>query len=328
MDRLRTLLVVIDPEAPRSPAFAKAWRLARAFNARVELLICDVTPSLAPELYATAEPLTAVLEPVRAQHQVCLDSLAAPLKSEGLAVTTCVEFGRPLHTALEARIRAVTPDLVIKDTHHHSLVRRTVITNTDWHLIRDCPVPLLLAKPHTWPDVLRVVAAVDAGHAGDRSDFLTHAIIDASVRLARGFGALPDLVHAWSPAPLLAQMTAIGAPAWPAVSVPPELIGDLDQFDADRLAHLARVHDVESGRVHRIEGVAGDVLPEFAEREQVDMLVMGAVSRSALERLFVGNTAERLLERIPCDVLIVKLPHTAATTTWAATGSRSSALSV
>ena len=33
---------------------------------------------------------------------------------------------------------------------------------------------------------------------------------------------------------------------------------------------------------------------------------MGAVSRSALERLFIGSTAEAVLDKLSCDVLIVK----------------------
>jgi universal stress protein E len=34
---------------------------------------------------------------------------------------------------------------------------------------------------------------------------------------------------------------------------------------------------------------------------------MGALSRGALERIFVGSTAERALDRIPCDLLVVKI---------------------
>jgi universal stress protein E len=33
---------------------------------------------------------------------------------------------------------------------------------------------------------------------------------------------------------------------------------------------------------------------------------MGAVSRSALERVFIGGLAEKVLDRLPCDLLIVK----------------------
>jgi hypothetical protein len=33
---------------------------------------------------------------------------------------------------------------------------------------------------------------------------------------------------------------------------------------------------------------------------------MGAVSRSAIKRFFIGNAAERTLDRLNCDVLVVK----------------------
>ena len=37
-----------------------------------------------------------------------------------------------------------------------------------------------------------------------------------------------------------------------------------------------------------------------------DLVVMGAVSRSGLKRLALGSTAERVLDFLPCDVLVVK----------------------
>jgi universal stress protein E len=36
---------------------------------------------------------------------------------------------------------------------------------------------------------------------------------------------------------------------------------------------------------------------------------MGAVSRSGLKRFFIGNTAERVLDLLTCDILIVKPAH-------------------
>ena len=37
-----------------------------------------------------------------------------------------------------------------------------------------------------------------------------------------------------------------------------------------------------------------------------DFVVMGAVSRTRLQEIFIGSTAERVLDRLPCDVLVVK----------------------
>ena len=50
-------------------------------------------------------------------------------------------------------------------------------------------------------------------------------------------------------------------------------------------------------------------LPSFAEvadRLDADVVVMGAVARNRWKRLFIGATAERTLEHLPCDLLIVK----------------------
>ena len=48
------------------------------------------------------------------------------------------------------------------------------------------------------------------------------------------------------------------------------------------------------------------MLPRVAESLGASLLVMGAVSRSRLQEIFLGSTAERVLDRIACDVLVVK----------------------
>jgi len=43
-----------------------------------------------------------------------------------------------------------------------------------------------------------------------------------------------------------------------------------------------------------------------ADEIGASLVVMGAVSRSRLQEIFLGSTAERVLDRITCDVLVVK----------------------
>jgi universal stress protein E len=51
---------------------------------------------------------------------------------------------------------------------------------------------------------------------------------------------------------------------------------------------------------------AAEYLPRVAGECRADIVVMGAISRSSLRRAFIGNTAERVLEALPCDALVVK----------------------
>jgi hypothetical protein len=53
-------------------------------------------------------------------------------------------------------------------------------------------------------------------------------------------------------------------------------------------------------------GEVADQLSAFTRRSGTAIVIMGAVSRSAIVRLFIGNTAERALDRLSCDVLVVK----------------------
>lgn len=53
-------------------------------------------------------------------------------------------------------------------------------------------------------------------------------------------------------------------------------------------------------------GYPTTLLPAIAKRWKADVLVMGAVSRSGLKRVLIGNTAERILGAVDCDVLVVK----------------------
>ena len=65
-------------------------------------------------------------------------------------------------------------------------------------------------------------------------------------------------------------------------------------------------HAIGSRNAHLRSGDPAIELPFLVRSLQAGMVVMGAVSRSAIKRLFIGNTAERVLDSIPCDVLIVK----------------------
>jgi universal stress protein E len=71
---------------------------------------------------------------------------------------------------------------------------------------------------------------------------------------------------------------------------------------------LCTAHGLEPHAMRVVQGLAVDLLPRLAAERHADVLVMGAVSRSRLREIFVGSTAERVLDHLPCDVLIVRAP--------------------
>jgi nucleotide-binding universal stress UspA family protein len=77
----------------------------------------------------------------------------------------------------------------------------------------------------------------------------------------------------------------------------------------ERTAKQARI---PRARRHLVDYNPIDAIPETARKVGADLVVMGAVSRSGLKRVFIGNTAERALGAIHCDVLVVKPPRFAS----------------
>jgi universal stress protein E len=305
MDYIKQILVIVDPTASEHPALAKAALLAEKLKARIELFVCDTKS--AREMRLAAHVRARPGEPFPVNVKALLETLAAPLRSRGLDVTTECAHADALHVGLIDRTRRTNADLVIKDTHHHSLAQRTFLTNTDWQLIRGCPVPLLLTKNTKWASVPRIFAAVDPGHANDKPEMLDHWILEHAALLAQRLEGELHVVHAYLPMAIIGIAT-VGNPPLTAAVTPEELA--LEETNRRKLVEplLSEFH-VASERMHLELGGPAQVLPHAAESLQADVLTMGAIARSGLKRIFIGSTAEDVLERLPCDALIVKPPN-------------------
>ncbi len=70
-------------------------------------------------------------------------------------------------------------------------------------------------------------------------------------------------------------------------------------------------YPVEKANRHLLEGFPEESIPAFVQERGIDLLVMGAVSRGNLENALIGNTAERVLEAVQTDLLVIKPPRPA-----------------
>jgi universal stress protein E len=308
MKRLDRILAVLDPTTASQPGLARATMLARRCGAALELFICDFDPALSGQPMFDTERLRQLREEFVSERLEYLEEAAEELRAQGLSVETHVHWDNPLYRGIVRRVEESAPDLVVKDTHYHTALRRTLFTNTDWSLIRTCPVPLLLAKTADWPANPKILAALDPGHLGDKPAALDHDILDWTALLAENFDGEAHAAHAFFPAALLSEVTGMaGMPLAGGVTAAEIVEGERRRI-SEALSAIVAGHDVAAGRVRLEQGSAVEVLPRMVESLGAALLVMGAVSRSRLQELFLGSTAERVLDRIPCDVLVVKPP--------------------
>lgn len=303
MGPIRHILFAIkNPDAPRQPGLRKAVGIARSLGASIELFHALSTP-----VFLELEPLTgrSVAELERealALRNARLERLAARARKQGVEVTHHVEWDFPPHEAIIRRAQRSRADLIVAECHVGMRLKPWLMHLTDWELLRLSPMPVLLLKNgKPWRKPL-ILAAVDPGHANAKPARLDAAIVSQALRLKRALGGTLQAMHASMPTPL------------GLMSNDPQLDGvALSDLYLEHQRIAQRKFEAFANRMHLPQAARHFVtrdpvfaIPRTASRLGADVVVMGAVSRSGLKRIFIGNTAERVLEALPCDVLVVK----------------------
>jgi universal stress protein E len=294
MTEPKRVLVVVDPTASAHPSIARAAWLAQHASVHLELFISDYAE-------VAIDARTAALE----RHRLRLETLAQPLRAAGHTVELDARWAQPLHDSILRKAVDSRADLVVKDTHAHSALQRSILSNTDWSLIRECAATLWLVKPRPPGEPPCFVAAVDPLHERDKPADLDRRILATALALGAAFGGEVHAFHAYDVSAALAAST--DSMAMP-MTLPP--VNDLT--DAIRAAHtdaverLCRAHGIPPERTHVQQGGTRQLLMGLTERLRADAVVMGAASRSGLTGFLLGNTAEDVLDRLHCDLVIVK----------------------
>lgn len=192
-------------------------------------------------------------------------------------------------------------DLIIARSDRATPWRPLARANQDWQLIRHSSVPLLLTRSDGRTGYSSVLAAIDPLHTDDKPAELDHRILDHAGDMARRHAADLCVLNVVAP---VAQLTAATA----AAALPMSPAADSERLGAhrNRLDHL--VHETACPATERcvVPGIPADEIVQHAADHDVDLVVMGAVSRSMLRNALIGNTAEKVLDKLDADTLIIK----------------------
>lgn len=302
------VLVVMDPADEAGPAVSRARQIAAAMGAPLELFASEFDQALEGSHFRVTERLEAAREARVAARLHWLESVASPLRAAGLVVSTRSVYANPCYEAVTRRALETRAAMVVMRTHHHEWLARATLSATDWQLIRACPAPLLLVKGTPWPAAPRLLAAVDPSHRDDRHARLDHAILDLVEALAGTLAGEAWVAHCMLSLESLESTAALG--------MMPEALGSLPEAYGDDLVERTRRvvlgllegRAIPAQRLRLAEGRPEKELPRLVEDLGANLLVTGGISRSRLEQVFIGGTAERLLDRVDCDLLVVKPP--------------------
>jgi len=290
MFELSRILVIVDPHSDQQPALDRAMQVARFGDVELELFLSDYSAYLEDGYYFDPLQARKLRRKHGEEHLAELNKLAEPLKEQGMEVTVTTAWSNPPYEEILRRIRETKPSLVMKSTRHHHRAARLLLSNEDWELVRYCPAPLLLVKDQVWADKPVIVAAVDPDHSHDKPASLDHKLLACASGMASIFDGSVHMYHS-------AHVAAL-AGLYP-------LSADY-KVERGKVDKLADVHDIDDKNCHLVEEDIVHSLPKLVNDLNASVVVMGAISRSRLDRIFVGNTAEKVMDHIDCDVLVIK----------------------
>ncbi len=166
----------------------------------------------------------------------------------------------------------------------------------DWNLLRHTHRPVMLVKETPWVDDPVILAAVDALDS-DHEDLSRRVLAEANA-LARALQGRLHVVSAYPPAAAWA--------ADPGVVLDFErLRREMEQEVRTNIEACSEATGAVPRRLHLAEGAPTEVVADTVAATHAEVLVMGTLGREGLRGLVIGNTSEKLLNTVPCDVLVI-----------------------
>lgn len=300
MKRFKKILCYVGGSADPSAGLNSAAELAERNSA--ELTLMDVLPESTEGPWLTLRGKPELEEMVVTSRVQDLAEMEADLRERGLQISTVVTTGNPF-VELIRRVVVHEHDLVIKTAQGLESRLGGLLGTTALHLMRKCPSPVWVVKPPTAQPFGRVLAAVDPKPDEPGDDPLSVKVLELAASLAESSGGTLHVAHAWW---LYSEAMLRGR----RINLPPAEIDGLlrEVRGAAERSLESLLERVDLSRVpheiHLIKGQPYQVISGLASNS--DVAVMGTLSRSGVDGLLIGNTAERILRSVDCSVLAVK----------------------
>ncbi|MGY3913964.1 universal stress protein UspE [Aeromonas australiensis] len=300
MVKYQNILVVINPEEERQIALERAVKIAELDeNAHLTLLLTIYDFSYEMTAMLSVDERQEMRDGVIAQRREWLDEILTPYRAEGIECEVKVVWhNRPFECVIQ-QVLEQHHDLVVKATHHHSFLQTFIFTPTDWHLLRKCPCPVLLVKEGHWQRGGNIIAAINCSSDDPDQRLLNERITQEGSDIAELLGSSLYLVNTYP-----------GTPVNVAIELPEFDPRAYNEAIRKHHENLLLSHADKFGIGHlwtRVaEGLPEEVLPDMAEELDANLMIMGCVGRTGLSAALLGNTAEHVIDRLSCDILILK----------------------
>lgn len=293
------ILAVVDFRQSEHFALPRAIDLAHQFNSKVTVVsntyesFMDFIPS------SSAIDKELIKAEALKHNKEGLKELVNKIDVKNIDLNYEILWSKNYHNSLSELINNRDFDLVVKTTRNHSALEKILFTPTDWHLLRDTQTNILFVKKDNWPAKTSVLGAININD-DEKHRELNKKIILTTVELSEANQSKANILNVFP---------------WPMVKFDKfnHLFDGKDLFLEIKNKHSNAVNRFVnnvskiSGKIIIAEGLEPEeTIPKMVKSSHSNLLVIGTVGRKGIKAVMLGNTAEKILDEIECEVLVVK----------------------
>lgn len=274
------------------------YGLAQEFGAK--LYICHVIDLSSVAIYGEFQ-----IDPVGQQERIKKDAeeqINQTLRELPIQWESIINIGRPAEEIARI-VEEKRIDLVISAPRGRSGLKRLILGSVTERLARILTCPLLVVKSTQSDALNRSAMGISLDRILIGCDFSKDSdlALGYGLSLAQEFESELHLVHVIEP-PVYPEF--VRAVSTSAHGIQHQVLSDLltqklQELVPDGVRDWCRLQTI------LLEGPPYEELVGYAERNSMDMIVLGMRGHGLVKSLLLGSTADRVIRHTPCPVLAV-----------------------
>lgn len=287
-------LVPTDFSDASSCALAHAIKLASGLGGEIHVLhVAEIPTHSVPDL-----PLDFI-DVIESKSMAELNGQLKQFDSSLPPITKVVRTGVPSKSPAEVTLeyaRDNEVDVIVMGTHGRRGTRRLLLGSVTEEVIRRSICPVLTVRQQKKacliPTIEKILVPIDFSEASER-------VVEVAEKLALRTGASVTLMH----------IVDIEFYPFYGLTVDPVQLIERNMIDISMTKLNDKVLELRKKGLHANwetdTGHPARIVAEYAERNNIDLIVIGSHGRSGFDRMMLGSISEKVIRSAPCPTVVV-----------------------
>ncbi|MEE9350616.1 MAG: universal stress protein [Thiotrichaceae bacterium] len=284
MKYFQNILVALDYQAGEQAEIDHALILAKSHSAKVTFIsVIAPLPNDAHLEISAMSPEERLAKQITTRETE-LESVAECIKSHNIEVEIIVVSGAAPSDEIIKQVLRNGHDLLMISERENPSIKNKLIGGTAKQLLRKCPCPVFAVHPNHSGEYDRIMATIDVSQHNDVNNTqLNEAIVFAAEAITEADHSELSLLN-----------------------IPPSEEAKPAHLESINKCLRSKEINIDPENILLETGDPISVIVETSKAQNIDLLVMGMLSRTGIQGFFIGNTVEKIMDNVECSILTIK----------------------